>query len=353
MQTSPPNTSKINPSKVRCSGKKKAVLISILNWNGSKKTIKCIESLIAYNKAESYNYEIFVIDNGSQAEDRQTISEFCHSKHLQFLSLPRNIGFTGGHNISLQKTLTEGYHYCYLLNNDCLFVEETIEPLIQPFDRDEKIAATSTQFAYEDTRKIYFSGAIQNWQALSPKWATQSKKEEFIRINKERVWAVATGLMIKAKTIRSIGMLEEQLFAYCEDDDYGHRIVEMGLRTEMIDRPVVLHGPTPEPSNLRHPYFYYLTARNHTRFYLKYTPKEFRRLIRLRLFLQSAHRAKLLREKGAIAQSNATQAGCIDGLTGIFGPPREDSVLPQKWRALFSTADFINSIHTTIKSRLN
>ncbi len=42
------------------------VSIIILNWNGLKDTIECLESL---KKITYKNYEVIIVDNGSEGDD--------------------------------------------------------------------------------------------------------------------------------------------------------------------------------------------------------------------------------------------------------------------------------------------
>ena len=53
------------------------VSIIILNWNGWKDTIECLESIyqITYQ-----NYDVIVVDNGSKDDSVQKIKEYCEGK---------------------------------------------------------------------------------------------------------------------------------------------------------------------------------------------------------------------------------------------------------------------------------
>ncbi|GFP33386.1 rhamnosyltransferase [Candidatus Hakubella thermalkaliphila] len=53
------------------------VSIIILNWNGWKDTIECLESLyqITYT-----NYDVIVVDNGSEDDSIEKIKGYCEGK---------------------------------------------------------------------------------------------------------------------------------------------------------------------------------------------------------------------------------------------------------------------------------
>jgi GT2 family glycosyltransferase len=54
--------------------KEPRVSIIILNWNGWKDTIECLESLHAI---EYQNYDVLLIDNNSQDESIEMFNRYC------------------------------------------------------------------------------------------------------------------------------------------------------------------------------------------------------------------------------------------------------------------------------------
>ena len=58
------------------------VSIIILNWNGWKDTIECLESLYKINYP---NYDVIVIDNDSKDGSIEKIKEYCNGKIKQIL----------------------------------------------------------------------------------------------------------------------------------------------------------------------------------------------------------------------------------------------------------------------------
>ena len=53
------------------------VSIVVLNWNGWKDTIECLESLY---RIRYPNYDVIVIDNGSRDESIEKIKNYCKGK---------------------------------------------------------------------------------------------------------------------------------------------------------------------------------------------------------------------------------------------------------------------------------
>ncbi len=57
------------------------VSIVMLNWNGAKDTIECVESL---NKISYSNYEIIIVDNNSEEHDKKNIKGFIKTNEYYF-----------------------------------------------------------------------------------------------------------------------------------------------------------------------------------------------------------------------------------------------------------------------------
>src|SRR4030065_2361956 len=77
------------------------VSIITLNWNGLEDTTECLESLkkIAYT-----NYEVIVVDNGSEGNDAQVLEERC-GDYIHLIKNDRNYGAGGGINIGMRYVL--------------------------------------------------------------------------------------------------------------------------------------------------------------------------------------------------------------------------------------------------------
>ena len=67
------DVAKINLSKVA---------IIILNWNGWKDTIECLESVF---KIDYPNYQVIVVDNGSTDESLEKITGWCTQEKVDLL----------------------------------------------------------------------------------------------------------------------------------------------------------------------------------------------------------------------------------------------------------------------------
>ena len=87
--------------------------IILVNWNRSKDTLECIESI---GSSTYSNYNIVVVDNGSRNDSLLEIRR--HASNFILLEAGENLGFTGGNNLGIRYAFAHGADYVFILNND-------------------------------------------------------------------------------------------------------------------------------------------------------------------------------------------------------------------------------------------
>src|SRR5512141_114352 len=89
------------------------VAIIVLNWNGWRDTIECLESL---QRLTYPNYQVVVVDNGSTDNSVEHIRKAY--PRVRLLETGKNLGWSGGNNIGIKYALGQETEYIHLLNND-------------------------------------------------------------------------------------------------------------------------------------------------------------------------------------------------------------------------------------------
>ncbi len=247
------------------------VAIIILNWNGWKDTVECLESLyrIIYP-----NYDVIVIDNGSKDNSVQKIKEYCEGKikvnskffeynpnnkpiyvleytreqaekggdfrkEKYFSKLPpnrklrlilneKNYGFAGGCNIGIRYALKAlNPDYILLLNNDTVVDRNFLTELVKIAENNNKIGIVGPkQYYYSFPDRIaYTCGRIDLWTGNFNLGLPYRKELENKRsIDKEVEWLSGACMLVKKQVIETIGLLDEGYFAYWEDTDWCYRV---------------------------------------------------------------------------------------------------------------------------------
>lgn len=311
------------------------VLISILNWKNADKTLDCVQSVQRSIFPSTLQCDIRVVDNGSGSEQVDALRAGLPSD-VELVLNPVNTGFTGGQNLNIRHALTHCYDYVFLLNNDTLVDPQAIAEVIREMSDDPHCGAASPVIARLGNRDIVdFCGAIHDWRLIDTVRArTTLEAQSFLADYADEVWAVGTALMLKVNALREVGVLDERMFAYYEDDDLGVRLKAAGWRTRIVLNAVVEHACFDGDMYQRQPYFFYLMTRNAIFFALKHVPSGYRRGLRLRYIDRSLVMAEKLYSQGQASKAQACLRGLADGLAGRGGPPVLDRPVPLWIRAL-------------------
>ena len=311
------------------------VLISILNWKSADKTLECVQSVQRSIFPNTLQCDIRVVDNGSGSVQVDTLKAGLPSD-VELVVNPVNTGFTGGQNLNIRHALTHGYDYVFLLNNDTVVDSLAIAEVIREMSSDTRCGAASPVIARLGNRDIIdFCGAIHDWSLIDTVRARSNlETRRFMADHPDDVWAVGTALMLKVAALREVGVLDERMFAYYEDDDLGVRLKAAGWRTRIVLNAVIEHACFDGDMYQRQPYFFYLMTRNAIFFALKHVPSGYRKGLRLRYIDRSLVMAEKLFSQGHADKAHACMLGLADGLAGIGGAPVLDRPVPLWVRAL-------------------
>lgn len=301
---------------------KTKVLISILNWNKADETLACLASLDTERSVPGAELTVQVIDNGSRAEEVALLEAGIRGKDVVLLKMPENLGFTGGHNVSMQQAIQDGYDFIWLLNNDATVSPGTLQKLLAEMASSPKCGAASPIIRHsEDDAGIEGCVNLHDWGLRKTSWVRSIPECEKIQATKpESVWLIGTAILFRIAALKDTGLLDDRLFAYFDDNDIGVRLAAAGWHNRCVFDASVFHEAK-EPGAQRPLYYHYLMQRNQMLFWHKNTPAPFRRFLWLKLLDTALHNANRLQQRGLREQSDATLLGAWDFISGRFGAP--------------------------------
>jgi len=311
------------------------VLISILNWNSSTRTRQCIQSIQNAEIPEDFEVYIRIIDNASTPE-QQRLLKAIQLDQGEIIYNDINTGFTGGQNTNIQYAVDHEYDYVWLLNNDTLVGRDALKKTIALMESDASCGAASPLIVRMGNPSLVdFCGGMIDWDqidTLRPKG--REDMDVFLASHAERITAVGTALMLRISAVKQIGKLDDRLFAYYEDDDFGARLIENGWRTRIVTNAEVEHACFEGDMYQRPPYFFYLMTRNAFFFALRHTPSAYRRLLKVKFIDRSLFMAEKLLQQAQPEKANACLLGLADALKGLGGAPVLNRTVPWWLRCL-------------------
>ncbi len=236
----------------------KKVSVILLNWNGGRYTIPCIESL---RKSSHHDLQIIVVDNGSTDGSDGHISRTFPETVV--IKNPVNVGFAEGNNIGIRYALQEGADYVLILNNDTLVDREMIAELIAATRAsDDLVAACPKIYWLRDPNRLWFAGSRANlWTGVfSHVGMNQLDSSRYGNVE-EIDFASGCCIFAPRRIIEAVGMFDARYFIYCEDVDWSVRCLRAGFRLLYVPKAKLWHVESGTTGDMT-PQKRYLATRN-------------------------------------------------------------------------------------------
>lgn len=218
--------------------KQPLVFIILLNYNGYKDTIECIESL---EKIIYKNYKIIVVDNAS-TDESEKILKCKFPKHI-FIQTGKNLGFAGGNNIGIKYAIDNGAEYVLLLNNDTVVKIDFLEYLIKAHIEGDNVGISIGKIYYHsEPNKIWYAGGyISKFRGNA--YHIGIDEIDVGKYDKTKYIDFATGCtqLISVKAIKDVGFMEEDYFLYYEDTDYCCKFSRNGYKIVYEPKSIIWH----------------------------------------------------------------------------------------------------------------
>jgi GT2 family glycosyltransferase len=309
------------------------VLISILNWNGAQKTLKCLESMKHENTVTPAEVTTLVIDNGSRPEDFALLEAASGSGDFVLRRLPHNLGFTGGHNISIELANKEGYDFIWLLNNDATVSPGTLAALLAAMEKHTNCGAVSPVLRDADDGTIARCVNTHDWHNRTSKRIVSIEEAERLQAeHPESVWVDGTAILFRVGALKEAGPLDDRLFAYYDDNDIGIRLANKGWFSRCAFDATVYHEN--KKSVYSFPlYLTYLLQRNDLLFWHKNMPSPYRKLLWLKMVDRALFDISRQYKHASKAHGDAALLGLYDFLRSSYGPPAYERKVPLFLRA--------------------
>lgn len=204
----------------------------VLNWNGWKNTVECLNAL----KECTYpRLTVIVVDNGSTDDSVARIR--AAFPDIMLLESGKNLGFAGGNNIGIRCALTHGADSVWLLNNDTKPTPDALSALVAKTESDRQIGAVASVCYYSDapeTVQVWAGARINLWIGYARNTTTPHEDDWFDAL-------YGASLLIVRAALEDAGLLDEGFFFYLEETEFCLRLRKKGWRLAAAPDSRVLH----------------------------------------------------------------------------------------------------------------
>lgn len=205
----------------------------VVNWNGWRDTIECLNSL----QDQDYDaFEVIVVDNGSTNDSVPRIME-AHP-WITLIETGRNLGFPSGCNAGTRRALQNGAEYIWLLNNDTVAPPGTLGKLMgTAFAHPEAGAIGAALYYMHDPQRVqaWGGGRINLWTG----YVTHFVGPADFRDN--NTYLTGASVLLSRRVCEEVGLFYEGFFMYCDDSDLGIRLHRAGYSLIVAQDTAILH----------------------------------------------------------------------------------------------------------------
>jgi GT2 family glycosyltransferase len=251
------------------------VYILILNWNGWKDTIECLENVF---RLDYKNYRVVLCDNNSSDSSLEYIKAWADgrlnsylapgnpSRHLSFPPLPKpipyqvydpngdkscevvdstadcrliliqtgsNRGFAGGNNVGLRYVLARNnFEYVWILNNDAVTDPGALTALVEKADQ-YRLDSVKVGIIGSKLMHYYNPRVIQTLGGLYNKWfgtvrgigasELDQGQYDFDEMVRKADYVAGASMFVVKEFIQDVGLMCEDYFIYYEEIDWTLR----------------------------------------------------------------------------------------------------------------------------------
>ncbi|GFE58469.1 glycosyl transferase family 2 [Geobacter sp. AOG1] len=281
----------------------KRVYIILVNWNGWRDTLECMNSLMRLTYSD---FRIIICDNASSDDSRGQIKNWATRNNLPYaeyqcpltdvggtahldplltlIATNRNLGFAAGNNVGMRYALArDDAAYCWLLNNDTIVEPDALEHLVSRMRGDESIGICgSTIRLYHDRERIQALGGgyYCRWIGLPWHYGRFFKRWDGtvnqLRAESWMNYVEGASMLVSRQFLERVGYMSEDYFLYFEEADWALRAKNQ-FRLGYAPQSIIYHkvggsiGTCSNPLNKSSVCDYY-NIRNRIRFTRRFYP---------------------------------------------------------------------------------
>ncbi len=303
------------------------VHIVLVNWNGWKDTVECVDSLL---HLASHDYCITVCDNGSKDGSLGKMEAYFAGtlklkrsasgpsrpnngkrRHLTWQRVPAeaslsasstvltiidgelNRGFAGGNNIGIKRALSDPEcEFIWLLNNDTVVTPGALNALLKAMSEQQDLAICgSTLLFYHQPRVVqglggWYNVAIARGGHLGH-MADAGRLPSPEAVDARLKYVMGASMFVRRHVFERTGGLSEDYFLYFEELDLAQKLLAHE-RQGWAPESVIYHkeggsigtSSTRRPSDTSIYYLHLSTLRYYRKYYPLLLPIAFLRLAR-------------------------------------------------------------------------
>ncbi len=214
---------------------KKKVLVSVIVpvYKGGKYIQGILDSVL---KSRILDFEILVVDDGTNKEDKKILASYEKEKRVRIIDLNGNYGPARARNVGVRKSFGK---YIFFLDVDTKVKIDVFKIGVSFFERNESVGVIQARLLREDG-KIDTAGHFLSFLGFPYEIGVGEEKSKH---GEERLifGARSAGMMIKRKAFLRAGGFDEDYLIYGEETDLCWRVWLAGYEVFYVPSLEIWH----------------------------------------------------------------------------------------------------------------
>jgi GT2 family glycosyltransferase len=188
------------------------VAVVVVNYRRADDTLECLDSILG---STGVRLELILVDNGSGDGSAGKMRSVF--PQIELLELPKNLGFAGGYNTGIERSLAGEAEYVFLFNNDTALDPGCILSLVEAgWD-----VGVPKILYYSQTQRIWAAGC--RWRSFPPSVVMigldQPDGPEY-SWPQQLEYATGCALLFQRHVLEALPGFDRELENYMEDYDF-------------------------------------------------------------------------------------------------------------------------------------
>lgn len=218
------------------------IYILVLTDKMKAQLAECLESL----RPMTYpNFRVLAVDNGSEDGTVEMLRE--QFPEVDVFETGENLGYQGGANRAVDYALRRGADYVMIINPDAVVINPGLLDQMSEFlESNPRVGIAGPRVYLGQSHRlqntVLFAPGL--WKSFAH-WLGYRLLPASPALSRDRVVDAETPngvcLMIRAETLRDIGLFDECIFMYIEDAEMDWRARRKGWRVRYLPIEGVIH----------------------------------------------------------------------------------------------------------------
>ncbi len=211
------------------------VSVVIPNWNGVDGLQRCIDSLFR----QTLRPHIIMVDNGSVDESVSYVEK--NYPLVEIVRHDHNKGYAGGVNPGFRLAIQRNDTYVAPFNNDAIADKHWLAQLIRHLDANANHGIAACKIVSADGKHLDSTGDYYTtWGLPYPRGRGEANTDKYDQLT--TIFAASGGASLyRVAMLRTVGLLDEDFFAYYEDVDLSFRAQLTGWKVAYVPSSIVYH----------------------------------------------------------------------------------------------------------------